>query len=276
MSSISRSTAKSPLPFKRESSRSRALDTRHISQQAGLHVYRGQCSRLARIGICSPTFVVSMKSSREEAAAVMFTTIDRLLKRLSLAPEAIDILVVNCSLFSPTPSLASMIINHFNMRSDIMVYNLSGMGCSAGLIAVDLARQMLQLTPSARALVFSTENITQNWHLGNSRSMLIANCLFRLGGAAIVLSNKTRDYWRAKYQLKHVVRTHNGATDSAFTCMYQMEDEEHQVGIRLSKELMAIAGEALKVRVPLPLSVSHSSHRPASVSRQISQRWHQW
>lgn len=77
--------------------------------------------------------------------------------------------------------------------------------------------------------------------------MLIANCLFRLGGAAVLLSNKRRDYWRAKYELKHLVRTHTGATDSAFTCMYQMEDEENNIGIRLSKELMAIAGEALKV-----------------------------
>jgi len=177
----------------------------------------------------------------------MFSTIEGLLKRNRLHPKDIDILVVNCSLFSPTPSLASMIINHFNMRSDIAVYNLYGMGCSAGLIAVDLARQMLQLAPSARALVFSTENITQNWHYGNTRSMLIANCLFRLGGAAILLSNKRRDYWRARYELKHVVRTHNGATDSAFTCIYQMEDEDNNTGIRLSKELMAIAGEALKV-----------------------------
>ena len=40
------------------------------------------------------------------------------------------------------------------------------MGCSAGLIAIDLARQMLQLYPSTYALVLSTENITQNWWVG--------------------------------------------------------------------------------------------------------------
>lgn len=191
----------------------------------------------------------SMKASREETADVMFTTVKRLLKKSNLEANKIDILVVNCSSFSPTPSLAAMIINRFKMRSDVLVYNLSGMGCSAGLTAVDLARQMLQLTPSARALVFSTENLTQNWHWGNTRSMLIANCLFRLGGAAVLLSNKRRDYWRAKYELSQVVRTDHGATDSAFTCMYQMEDEESNVGLRLSKELMSIAGEALKVRI---------------------------
>jgi hypothetical protein len=39
----------------------------------------------------------------------------------------------------------------------------AGMGCSASPIAIDLARQMLQLYPSTYALVLSTENITQNW-----------------------------------------------------------------------------------------------------------------
>lgn len=56
----------------------------------------------------------------------------------------VDILIVNCSLFNPTPSLASMIVNHFRMRPSIVTYNLSGMGCSAGLIAIGLAQELLQ------------------------------------------------------------------------------------------------------------------------------------
>ena len=57
----------------------------------------------------------------------------------------IDILVVNCSLFNPTPSLSAMIINHFKMRSNIVSYNLGGMGCSAGVIAISLAKELLQV-----------------------------------------------------------------------------------------------------------------------------------
>ena len=57
----------------------------------------------------------------------------------------VDILVVNCSLFNPTPSLSAMIVNHFKMRPDIASYNLSGMGCSAGLISISLAKEMLQV-----------------------------------------------------------------------------------------------------------------------------------
>ena len=58
----------------------------------------------------------------------------------------IDILVVNCSLFNPTPSLSAMIVNHFKFNSNIISYNLSGMGCSAGVIAVGLAKELLQVS----------------------------------------------------------------------------------------------------------------------------------
>ena len=62
-----------------------------------------------------------------------------------------------------------MVINHFKMRSDIISYNLAGMGCGCSPIAIDLAQQMLQLRQNTYALVVSTENITQNWYFGNDR-----------------------------------------------------------------------------------------------------------
>jgi predicted naringenin-chalcone synthase len=57
----------------------------------------------------------------------------------------IDVLIVNCSIFNPTPSLSAMIVNHFKMRSNVVTYNLGGMGCSAGIIAISLARELLQV-----------------------------------------------------------------------------------------------------------------------------------
>ena len=57
-----------------------------------------------------------------------------------------DILIVICSCFAPTPSLASMVVNHFKMRTDVLSHNLSGMGCSSGVIGIDMARHYLQVT----------------------------------------------------------------------------------------------------------------------------------
>eukprot|EP00262_Sarcandra_glabra_P011169 TRINITY_DN268_c0_g3_i1.p1 TRINITY_DN268_c0_g3~~TRINITY_DN268_c0_g3_i1.p1 ORF type:complete len:506 (-),score=18.66 TRINITY_DN268_c0_g3_i1:196-1713(-) len=202
----------------------------------------------------------TMEASRGEAQTTIFSCIDALLEKTGVKPKDIDILVINCSLFSPTPSLSAMVVNKYKMRSNIRSFNLSGMGCSAGVISVDLARDLLQVHPNSYALVISTEIITPNYYSGNHRSMLLPNCLFRMGGAAVLLSNRRKERSRAKYSLVHVVRTHKGADDKAYRCVYEEEDQDGHVGISLSKDLMAIAGESLKSNIttigPLVLPVS--------------------
>ncbi|KAB1206296.1 3-ketoacyl-CoA synthase 10 [Morella rubra] len=42
-------------------------------------------------------------------------------------------------------------------EGNILSYNLGGMGCSAGIKAVDLARDMLESNPNNCAVVVSTE-----------------------------------------------------------------------------------------------------------------------
>uniref|UniRef100_A0A6N2M5X4 3-ketoacyl-CoA synthase n=1 Tax=Salix viminalis TaxID=40686 RepID=A0A6N2M5X4_SALVM len=176
----------------------------------------------------------SMAESWRESEMVMFGAIDDLLAKTGVKPRDIGILVVNSSLFNPTPSLSARIVNHYKLRGNILSYNLGGMGCSAGLISVDLAKDLLQVHPNSYALVVSTENITRNWIFDRRRS---------------------------KYQLMRTVRTHKGADDKSFNCVLQREDPDTQrVGVSLSKDLMVIAGEALKTNIttlgPLVLPVS--------------------
>ncbi|KAL7190710.1 hypothetical protein ACSBR2_022897 [Camellia fascicularis] len=202
----------------------------------------------------------TMEAARGEAELVIFSAINSLMDKTGVVPKDIDILIVNCSLFSPTPSLSAMVVNKYKLRSNVKSFNLSGMGCSAGVISIDLARDLLQAHPNSCALVVSTEIITPNYYQGQERAMLLPNCLFRMGGAAILLSNKRRDRTRAKYRLVHVVRTHKGGDDKAYKCVFEEQDEQGKVGIRLSKDLMVIAGEALKSNIttmgPLVLPAS--------------------
>ncbi|KAF5955798.1 hypothetical protein HYC85_008654 [Camellia sinensis] len=202
----------------------------------------------------------SMAAAREEAEMVMYGALDNLFANTSIKPKDIGVLVVNCSLFNPTPSLSAMIINKYKLRGNIRSFNLGGMGCSAGVIAIDLAKDMLLVHRNTLAVVVSTENMTQNWYFGNKKSMLIPNCLFRVGGSAVLLSNKYADRRRAKYKLVHVVRTHKGADDKAFRCVYQEQDDAGKTGVSLSKDLMAIAGGALKTNIttlgPIVLPIS--------------------
>ncbi|MCO5604507.1 hypothetical protein L7F22_058674 [Adiantum nelumboides] len=202
----------------------------------------------------------TMAAARAEAEDVMFGAINSLFDRTGINPKDIGILIVNCSLFNPAPSLSDMLVHKYKLRGNIRSYSLGGMGCSAGVISIDLAKRLLQVHRNTYALVISMENITQNWYFGNCKSMLIPNCLFRVGGAAILLSNKRKERGIAKYQLLHTVRTHKGADDRAFHCVFQQEDEKGERGVSLSKDLMTIAGNALHTNIttlgPLVLPLS--------------------
>eukprot|EP00824_Muranothrix_gubernata_P017390 TRINITY_DN35661_c0_g1_i1.p1 TRINITY_DN35661_c0_g1~~TRINITY_DN35661_c0_g1_i1.p1 ORF type:complete len:570 (-),score=111.08 TRINITY_DN35661_c0_g1_i1:38-1534(-) len=189
--------------------------------------------------------LTNFEMARIEAQQVLFSTVEALLRKTGVHPQDIDVLVVNCSLYCPTPSLSAMIVNHFNMRSDVKAFNLGGMGCSAGIIAVDLVRDQLQVGNTKLALIASTENVTQNIYFGNEKGMLLQNVLFRMGGAALLLSNQASDRRRARYELTHTVRTHTGMQDGPFYSVVQVLDVEGKIGIRLSKELMQVAARSL-------------------------------
>lgn len=213
---------------------------------------------------------LTMEDAREESRMVLFSCLDGLFERTGVHPSDVDILIVNCaplslclsspprvsniwlsaagSLFNPTPSLSAMVVNKYKMRTNVRSFNLAGMGCSAGVIAVDLAKDLLQVHKNAIAVVCSFENITQNWYLGVEKSMLVTNTLFRMGGAAIMLSNRSSLASRAKYRLYATVRVHKGAKDEAYNAVYQLQDAKGITGVRLSpgKELMAVVGDALR------------------------------
>ncbi|KAF2618785.1 hypothetical protein F2Q68_00042879 [Brassica cretica] len=62
------------------------------------------------------------------------------------------------------------------------------------------------------------------------------------------------------YELVNVVRTHKGSDDKNYNCVYQKEDERGTIGVSLARELMSVAGDALKTNITtlgpmvLPLS----------------------
>ncbi|KAL5210185.1 hypothetical protein ABZP36_005808 [Zizania latifolia] len=211
-----------------------------------------------------------LRTARAESETVIFGVVDELLAKTGVRPEDIGVVIVNSSLYSPTPSFTSLVVNRYRLRHDVISHNLSGMGCSAGIIAIDLAKHLLQVHPDTYALVVSTENITLNAYLGNYRPMLVTNTLFRMGGAAVLLSNRRAERRRAKYQLIHTVRTHRGgASDRSYACVTQEEDDAGHVGVSLSKELMSVAGEALRTNIttlgPLVLPLSEQLRFLATV-----------
>lgn len=74
---------------------------------------------------------------------------------------------------------------------------------------------------------------------------MIQNTLFRCGGAGIVLSNSWLDGRRALYKLLHTVRV-QGTGEAAYECVYEAEDANGERGVRLSKDIVKVAGKCME------------------------------
>ena len=110
-----------------------------------------------------------------------------------------------------------------------------------------MAKDLLRTHPNSIAVIVSTELITQQIYTGTETNMLLQNSLFRSGGAAIALTNKSSDFafGRVRYELEHTVRTTLAADPEAYGCVYQDEDEKGHRGVKLEKALMSVAGKAM-------------------------------
>lgn len=193
---------------------------------------------------------ITLEAVWEETSEVIYGAVDELMHKLHMEPDEIGIIVTVCSVFNPIPSLASHIMNRYKMKEDTKCLHLAGMGCSSGVIGIDLASSLLKTARSnTNALVVITENISHNWYFGNNKSMLVTNCLFRMGCAALILSNNSRDRRRAKLELIHSLRTHTGANEMAYRAAFQEEDDEGNIGIALKKELVPVASEGLQAHI---------------------------
>ncbi|KAK7289916.1 hypothetical protein RIF29_03952 [Crotalaria pallida] len=218
-----------------------------------------QCKILAKSGYSEQTAlpqslaqiprIKTLASAIDEVETVIYPAITCLFQKNNIKPKSIDILITNSSVFCPSPSLSDMVVNKFRMRSNIMSFHLSGMGCSAGIISVSLAKDLLRVHRNSLALIVSTETLTHNWYNGKVPSMLLSNCLFRMGGAAILMSSRVQDKHKSKYKLQHIVRTTTGQDNQSHGCVYQVVDPENKEGVSISKNIVNVAGDAMKKNV---------------------------
>lgn len=95
---------------------------------------------------------VTLAGARAETELVMFSCVERLMERTGLKPKDFDALIVNNTSFNPVPSLSAAVIHRFGMRKDIRSFTLCGMGCAASVIAIDMAKDILNSSPNTRVV----------------------------------------------------------------------------------------------------------------------------
>ncbi|XP_014519773.1 3-ketoacyl-CoA synthase 12 [Vigna radiata var. radiata] len=240
------------------------------SENLGPNEYRFLLKAIVSSGIGEQTYAPrnifegreatpTLHDSIQEMEEFFNDAIAKLLAKSKVSPSEIDVLVVNISMLAALPSLSARIINRYKLRHDVKVYNLTGMGCSASLISMDIVKNIFKTQRNKLALLITSESLSPNWYTGNDRSMILANCLFRSGGCAILLTNKRSLKDRAMLRLKCLVRTHHGAREEAYGCCVQREDEQGRLGFHLGKTLPKAATRAfvdnLRVIAPKILPV---------------------
>ncbi|XP_004957393.1 3-ketoacyl-CoA synthase 4 [Setaria italica] len=185
-----------------------------------------------------------------EARAMFVPTLDALFARTGVPPSAVGALVVNCSGFCPAPSLAALIAGHYRMRADVRALNLSGMGCAAGVVGVDVARAALGAHAVDYAVVLSAEIVTVGWYGGRDRRKLLLNCFFRTGCAAALLTGAgSAVSVPAKYRLVALARTNRTADDRSYTSAVREEDAEGITGFSIGRGLGGVARDLLRAHL---------------------------
>ncbi|KAL0369755.1 UNVERIFIED_CONTAM: 3-ketoacyl-CoA synthase 12 [Sesamum angustifolium] len=232
------------------------------NKHLGLNEYKFLLKAIVSSGIGEETYAPRMVFEGREASPTLadgllemdeffLDSINKLFKRTGISPSEIDVLVVNISMLATLPSLSSRIINFYKMREDVKVYNLTGMGCSASLVSINIVQSIFKSRKNLQALVVTSESLSLGWYTGNNRSMILANCLFRTGGCAMIVTNKPSLKDRAMFKLKTLVRTHHGSKDESYDCCIQKEDEK---GLKWNK---AAAGATARPMINFSTGVDH-------------------
>ncbi|MEM6532151.1 MAG: SDR family NAD(P)-dependent oxidoreductase [Myxococcota bacterium] len=177
------------------------------------------------------------------------------LDRTGLEPRDIDIIVCNYMAGQTLPSLTARVAGELELRDDVYTVNMGDMGCSAGVAALDVATRLLRSERKPRrALVLSTEPVSNLFRVTSNIGGVVGNTLFGEGSSGVIVSTFREP---ALYTIDAQQRVHRADTES-------LEAIKTLWGgggplIQLSKEIPSVAGKAIEANlrrlVPQFLSV---------------------
>ena len=167
------------------------------------------------------------------------------MKQCNLSPENIDIVVCNYMAGQTLPSLTARVAGALGFREDVYSINIGDMGCSAGVASLDVALHVLasEKRPK-RALVLSTEPVSNLFRAATNTGGVVGNTLFGEGSAAVVLSTYREP---ALYTIEARQRIHRTDPDSLDAIKTVWSNGGPT--IQLSKEIPAVAGKAIEANL---------------------------
>lgn len=165
------------------------------------------------------------------------------LEKAGLEGQDLDyIITVSCTGIM-IPSLDAYLINHLQLRQDIVRLPVTEMGCAAGISGMIYAKKFLESNPGKRAAVIAVESPTATFQLEDySMPNVISAAIFGDGAACVILSSHEED------QGPQILAEE----------MYHFYEAEHMMGFKLTN-----TGLQMILDVEVPNTIA--AHFPAII-----------
>jgi len=125
-----------------------------------------------------------LKVARQLAAAAA----DKALQQLEMSRAAIGAVVVTTCTGYCCPGLSSYLIADLELDPSTRAYDLVGMGCGGALPNLHSAGALLQQNPDKAVLSVAVEVCSATLFPGDDPALIVSNCIFGDGAAAVVLT----------------------------------------------------------------------------------------
>ena len=171
--------------------------------------------------------------------------VEAALAPLGLTPAGIDFLVCVTSTGFLCPGLSAHLIKHMGFRDNIQRIDIVGMGCNAGMNALQVATGLARSQPGRTGLLLCVEICSAAYVHNRKMSTAVVNSLFGDGAAAVVIRNDAGDGWAngpVVVDLEPYI-----LTDAIDAMKYELE--ESKLSFFLDRDIPYVIGR----HVPIPV-----------------------
>lgn len=115
--------------------------------------------------------------------------LDHALTKAKISPQQIDFLVAATCTGYLCPGISSYVTEQCHLRPDIRISDMVGMGCGAGIPALEQAFNFVKANPGSTAAVLCAEISSSAMFPGEDIDLIISNSIFGDGAACIVVND---------------------------------------------------------------------------------------
>lgn len=123
---------------------------------------------------------------RRAAPQLAANALSSALSGAGLRPADLDVLIVCTCTGYLCPGVSSYVAGQMNLRPDLWMQDLVGLGCGAAIPSLRSARSILAAHPEATVACVAVEICSAAFYLDDDPGVLISACLFGDGAAATI------------------------------------------------------------------------------------------